>query len=357
VPDPPARMMPLRFVMMCHPSVKGRRGYRPAPRASRAGGCRRRLRCRLQSSRELSGRGAGNGYSVVGMSLHRHVEPANSKIASAKSAQDVSGAPAKWYVPASPGRFRQVRRDLQAGRRDVGGGRRPADLIGDDAQAVPRGAHAQHRLDEIGPVGGHHPGRAQDGEGTARSHHAGLPGQLGAPVGPQRRGRRVRRTGRVTRAVEDVVGRDMHEGDAQFRADLGHRRRCGAVDRGGEVFLLFRLVDAGIGGRVDHRLGPMRPDRRRTGRGVAQVRLGPAERYDIGLPRKLGRDLPRFAEYEDRHRQPALPRRSPTPVRACSARHQSSCPRYQSTVRARPSSTVTEGDQPSSSRMRLASMA
>ena len=51
------------------------------------------------------------------------------------------------------------------------------------------------------------------------------------------------------------------------------------------------------------------------------------------------------------------PRRCPTPGRASSGRHQSSCARYQSTVRASPSCSVTEGRQPSSARMRAGAMA
>ena len=47
----------------------------------------------------------------------------------------------------------------------------------------------------------------------------------------------------------------------------------------------------------------------------------------------------------------------PTPARDCRARHQPSLSRYHCTVRASPSSTVTEGRQPSSVRMRAGSMA
>jgi hypothetical protein len=49
-----------------------------------------------QSSREFSGRGAGSGYSVVGICSTATSSFAISKIASANPAHDVSGAPAKW---------------------------------------------------------------------------------------------------------------------------------------------------------------------------------------------------------------------------------------------------------------------
>jgi hypothetical protein len=86
---------------------------------------------------------------------------------------------------------------------------------------------------------------------------------------------------------------------AQVSAIAAGRR---AVDRGGEVFLLLRLVDGGVGGRVDHRLGRMRPDRRGAGRGVRQVGLVPAQRDDIGLPREFRGHLAGFSEHEDTHR-------------------------------------------------------
>ena len=57
-----------------------------------------------------------------------------------------------------------------------------------------------------------------------------------------------------------------------------------------------------------------------------------------------------------RRHQP-VPRRLPTPSRSRSGRHQSSLARYHATVLRSPSSTVTEGRQPSSARMRDGSMA
>ena len=52
-----------------------------------------------------------------------------------------------------------------------------------------------------------------------------------------------------------------------------------------------------------------------------------------------------------------FPSRTPTPWRPCSACHQAALSRYHCTVRSSPSSTVTEGRQPSSLRMRPGSMA
>ena len=57
------------------------------------------------------------------------------------------------------------------------------------------------------------------------------------------------------------------------------------------------------------------------------------------------------------HLSHPFPRRAPTPSRDCRARHQFSLSRYHCTVFSSPSSTVTEGRQPSSSRMRVGSIA
>jgi hypothetical protein len=192
---------------------------------------------------------------------------------------------------------------------------------------------------------------ARDGPTSPASFDAaiGPSGAVGASGarGPCRRSRRRRSRSRCGRTGCPVRRRPRR-----------HRRGRRAVDRGGEVLLLLRLVDGGVGGGVDHRLGRMGPDRRGAGRGVGQIGLVAAERDDVGLPRELRGDLPGLAENQDAHR-PYPPSRGVRrrPRRACSARHQSSFSRYQSTVRASPSSTVTEGCQPSSSRMRVASMA
>ena len=84
--------------------------------------------------------------------------------------------------------------------------------------------------------------------------------------------------------------------------------------------------------------------------------LGPAE--EAGLrrePCQFAGQLPGFAENQQAHA--FTPSLSPTPARDCSARHQGSLARYQSTVFSSPCSSVTEGRQPSSVRIRLGSMA
>ena len=88
---------------------------------------------------------------------------------------------------------------------------------------------------------------------------------------------------------------------------------------------------------------------------LRKIRLRAAHADLIGgTARDFGRHPPGFAENKD---YVLTPKRSPTPARSCSARHQSSLARYHCTVRFSPSSTVTEGRQPSSVRMRVGSIA
>ena len=63
--------------------------------------------------------------------------------------------------------------------------------------------------------------------------------------------------------------------------------------------------------------------------------------------------IPRFIEDAVNY---FLPKRCPTPVRFNKGCHQPSFSRYHCTVLSRPSSSVTDGRQPNSLRMRLASM-
>ena len=120
----------------------------------------------------------------------------------------------------------------------------------------------------------------------------------------------------------------------------------------------FGLVHGGIGGGVDHGVGGVCFNRTGAAGRVGQIGGGTVEGDDLDTaaiqrPQFRG-DLPAVPKDKNLH---AVPSRLPTPLRFCSARHQSSFSRYQSTVCASPSSTVTEGCQPSSDLMREGSMA
>ena len=177
-----------------------------------------------------------------------------------------------------------------------------------------------------------------------------------APIGPQGRGGRIGVPRAVAPTRKDIIGGDMDKGDAQIGTGARHRSRGIRVDDGGQRLFTLGAVDSRIGGRIDHRAGAMGMDRSSTGGWISEIGLRAAKRRDRGQTAQFRGHLAAGAEDEDRH-HPTLPNLCPTPSRSCSARHQSSWARYQSTVRASPSSTVTDGSQPSSSRMRAASMA
>ena len=179
--------------------------------------------------------------------------------------------------------------------------------------------------------------------------------QLRAAVGAERTCRIGRLPGGLARAVEDVIGRDVQERHAFSRRRAGHGGGGGAVDHGRQRLLLLGAVDGRVGGGVDHRLGVGGQDRGGAGLGVREIGAVAAECHDRRAGGEFAGDLAGLAEDEDPHAR--APSRAPTPSRSWSARHQGSLARNQSTVRASPCSSVTEGRQPSSVRMRVGSMA
>jgi len=211
------------------------------------------------------------------------------------------------------------RHDDQRGR-DVGRRGRPAALVVDDGQPVAPLPDPQHGGDEIRPVPGMDPGRAQDRVGTAGFGHRALAGELRAAIGAERRRRVVLAPGPLGPAVEDVVGGDMQEGQPARRRRARHGAGCGGVDGGGQRLLRLGPVDGGVGGGIDHHIGTRRPDRRGAGFRVGQIRLRPAERGDReirpGQPAKLGRDLAGAAEDEKAERHAPMRPRSGSMVRS-----------------------------------------
>ena len=81
-----------------------------------------------------------------------------------------------------------------------------------------------------------------------------------------------------------------------------------------------------------------------------------AKQVDAREPVKRGRCVNAAGGPEDEQLHALVPTRLPAPA-SHSGRHQLSLSRYHCTVRRSPSSTETDGSQPSSSRMRVASMA
>ena len=160
---------------------------------------------------------------------------------------------------------------------------------------------------------------------------------------------------RLSTAVKNIVGRDMHKRDIHRRTGTRHRRRCLPIDAQRPRLVFFGAVHSRIGGGIDHGCGRACRDGRTASGRIIQISILAAQKGRIRqVPAQLLRDLPCGAKHQYAH---ALPSRLPTPSRLCSARHQSSFSRYQRTVRCSPSSTVTEGSQPSSCLIRDASIA
>ncbi len=157
-------------------------------------------------------------------------------------------------------------------------------------------------------MGGEHPGRPQDGMPPARVAHQSLAGELGGPVDPERPGRIVLPPRPARRAVEDVVGGDMQEGQAPERRRPGHRAGRRGIHRLRDLRLGFRLVHRGIGGRIDDgiRIGPGDQPGAIVGRekiGVPAAERGHLHPVARRAPDELAPDLARGAEDEEpRHR-------------------------------------------------------
>ena len=150
---------------------------------------------------------------------------------------------------------------------------------------------------------------------AARRAHRRLARQLGAAIGPERRGGRIFRARSVARAVEDVIGRDMDERHALFGRRAGHCAGGVGIDGKGLGLGGFGRVDGGPCGGVDDAAGIAVPKGARAGGGIGQI--GPVAAKILRIGRKalqFTRDLPRCAENQQRHF--ATPSRSPTPCRA-----------------------------------------
>lgn len=127
----------------------------------------------------------------------------------------------------------QPRRRMQDRVGDVERGCRIAPLIGDDRDLVAVTGQPQHRLDEVLAEGAVDPGRAQDEVARVGRRHGRFAGELGGAVDAERRGRVGFDIGAVPGAVEDIVGRQVDDGNAEPRRGFGHLAGAGRVHREG----------------------------------------------------------------------------------------------------------------------------
>ena len=108
-----------------------------------------------------------------------------------------------------------------------------------------------HRLDEVAALA-YDPGAAHDVVARAPGH-GDVAGGLGLAVDGKRAEGLVLCVD-LGRAVEDVVGGDMHEGDPVLRAGAGEQRRPGGVGLPGGHAALggLRFIHGRVGTAVDH---------------------------------------------------------------------------------------------------------
>ena len=114
--------------------------------------------------------------------------------------------------------------------------------------------------------------------------------ELGTPVGASAGAAdRPPRYGSRPVAVEDVVGRDVHDERAGLGGRGGHVAGAGAVDGGRRGLGGLGAVDVGPGGAVDHGVGAGGADGRAHGVGVGDVEVGPGQGGDLVAGVRCGR--------------------------------------------------------------------
>ena len=134
--------------------------------------------------------------------------------------------------------------------RQEGARRRYAALVVDHAQPLAGARFGGDRQEEVFAARPVHPARAQDEMPASGCLHGALAGELAAPVDAVRIGCVVLDVGGAFRAVEDIVGRVVHQQGPETLRLRGKHARRDAVDEHREPGLGFGLVDGGVRGRV-----------------------------------------------------------------------------------------------------------
>ena len=240
-----------------------------------------------------------------------------AKISLAKPHQVVSAASRHVKDAGGAGAGRQRPGDGDDAGADIGRMGRAAVLVVDDAELRPFSGKAQHRAEEVRAMRRVDPRRAQDRVPRIGGGDRLLAGKFGCAVDRQRRGRVGLDIGRGLGAIEDVVGGNLDDGNAEPGRCFGDRPGPDRIDGEGEVPFALGLVDGGIGGGVDHDVRLCRGDRGGDRFRPFQVQLGTADRDDVHCPvsgRKLRErpdDLPLPAGGKEPEYHHAAPRRSP----------------------------------------------
>ena len=104
----------------------------------------------------------------------------------------------------------------------------------------------QHRLDEIFAERAEHPGGAHDDVPAGDRPDMGLAGGFALCVDADRADRVVLAIGPVGGTIEDIVGREMHQRQADLGAGGGEVGGAVGVGREGPVALPLGPVDLGM---------------------------------------------------------------------------------------------------------------
>ena len=194
--------------------------------------------------------------------------------------------------------------------------RRLADLVGDDVERLALAGQRQHCRDEVRPVGPVEPGGPHDERVGVRGAHGPLPCSLRAAVGRARVLRMIDVVRSRAPAVEDVVGRDVHElcrSRSRGARDVEGTRR---VEGEGRRLLRLGGIDRGVRGTVHDDVRPLLGD----------------DALDLG---PIGDVAPRRSEGDDRHTTPLQQRHQILTEHACAAEDQPGAPHLRLPARRR----------------------
>ena len=176
-------------------------------------------------------------------------------------------------------------------KRQVSGVGRSAHLVEDHAQRLALRGQTQHRLQKVVPVLRIEPRRAQDQVTASRGLHGLFARQLRTPVGPQRRGRHILPVGRMGRAVEDVVRRDVDQRRTRFFGRSCEVCRGLVVEQVGPCLVLLGTLHVRVGRAVDDHVDTLFLDRLKHRPGVGDVQL-----RDVGGQVVVGRYAPKLPQ-------------------------------------------------------------
>ena len=167
--------------------------------------------------------------------------------------------------------------------RQVGGERGLAALVVDEREGlIGIRRETQHQLDHVVAVLPAHPRRSSDRRTRPRRQ---LAGELRAAVHRLRVGDVVLAIRAVERAVEHIVGADVHEVRAH---EFAGRRQVPdriAVHRKGHGLVGLTGVDGGVGSSVDHRIRTDFVEQPANGVGIGDVEVGLGDGDDLVVER------------------------------------------------------------------------